>query len=180
MININTGGENTIVGVFYTIFIVVILTGGFMFITDLIIIDHYLDESSIAIVNSASESFGTLSLESISSRSSADALTRNIKLDQTISKSMFISSLKVNLKLDETLRPKAESFIVSREAIKIIRLDVLTKDMLPISYDDKVINDESIIVELDLPIELNISKNSKFIKIRKVISLETFLTSKRE
>lgn len=179
--NMNVGGENALVGMFYFIFIIVILTGGFMFITDLMIIDHYESESSVAIFNAASESFGTLSLETISSRSnSSDVESRNINLAENISKAKFINSLKANLQLDETLRPMPKSFIIDREAIKIVRLDVVTSYMLPRTYEDSVIDEESLIVELDLPIELNISKKSKFMKIRKVISLETFLTSKKE
>lgn len=152
-----------------------------MFITDLMIIDHYAKESSNAIFNAASESYSTLSLETISSRSNMNSLdSRKIDLNENISKNKFLDSLKINLELDDTLKPKAESFIVDREPIKIVRLDVITSSMLPITYENEVIDEETLIVEIDLPIELSISKTRKFMKIRKAISLETYLTSNRE
>lgn len=162
-----------------SIIIMVMLVGGFNFVSDLVIIDYYEQECKSAIVNSISDSYGVLSLENISSRVNLSNLQeRNINLDSLEAKNRFIESIKSNLKLDESLTPLKASFIVDREAVKIKTLQVISASMIPYEYNGITIKEESMIVEMDLPIELSFAKDSKWIKISEIVSLETFLTAK--
>lgn len=162
---------------FYTVVIIICLVFGFQFISDLVIIDFYQKEARMAIVNSVSESFGELSLENLSLRNSEEMDDRTIGFTDTI-KNRLMESLKTNLELDDSLTPKAESFISDREAIKIRNITLVKSSMIPYDHNGLSIMEESMIVEIDLPIDLSTSKSSKWIKISEVISLDTFLTSK--
>lgn len=169
----------TIKLMFISILIMVMLVGGFNFVSDLVIIDHYEQECRSAIINSISDSFGVLSLENISDRVDLSNLQeRNINIDSIEAKNRFIESIKSNLKLDESLTPLEASFIINREAVKIKTLQVISSSMIPYDYNGITIKEESMIVEMDLPIELSFAKDSKWIKISEVVSLETFLTAK--
>lgn len=165
---------------FKAIVIITILLMGLMLTSDLIVINHYASESQNAIVNSVTESFSTLSLENLSYRSKGNAEDRNINLANQNAIESFNRSLKINLDLDESLRPRSTSFIVEREAVKIRNISIVSSSMLPLTYNGILINEESIIVELDLPIKLSFASDKKFMKVSKIVSLETFLTIKEK
>lgn len=163
----------------YTMVLMVMLIAALMFISDFIIIGYYEDEASVAITNSVTESFSTLSLENLSDRSGARE-NRNINLVNVDAVERLKASLKSNLNLDESLIARPGSFLIDREAVKIRNINIVTSSMLPLNYKNQVLNEESIIVELDLPINLSFAKEKKFMKISKVVSLETFLTVKEK
>jgi hypothetical protein len=165
---------------FKAIVIITMLLMGLMLTSDLIVINHYASESQNAIVNSVTESFSTLSLENLSYRSKSNAEDRNINLTKLTAVESFKRALKINLDLDESLMPRSTSFIVEREAVKIRTINVVNRSMLPLTYNGQVINEESIIVELDLPIKLSFARDKKFMKVSKIVSLETFLTIKEK
>lgn len=165
---------------FKSIVIVTIILMGLMLTSDLIVIKYYDSESHNAIINSVTESFSTLSLENLSSRNTENYEDRNINLRNVAAIERLKKSLQINLDLDESLKATQKSFLIDREPVKIRNINIITKGMLPLNYKNQTITEESIIVELDLPIQLSFAKDKKFMKVSKVVSLETFLTRKEK
>lgn len=162
---------------FYAVIIVIAVTFGALFVSDLAIIDYYSKEANSAVVNSVTEGFSTLSLENISERSLLEGREdRIINVNTSYATGKVRESLIKNLYLNESLVPTSDSFIIDREAVKILKTEIIKESMLPYDYDSKVIKEESIIVELALPIKLSFARHNNFLIVKKVVSLETFLT----
>lgn len=162
---------------FYAFVIIIVVIVGVAFISDIMLIDHYSTQTRDIIMASASECFGGLSLENISTRDNDEYNKRVFNLNLEL-KNRFIESIKANLELDDSFTASPRSFVSDREPVKLRELMVINKDILPYQFNDTEITEESIIVIIDLPIELSMVKDSKWIKISQVISLESFLTSK--
>jgi len=162
---------------FYGMIIIIAITMGALLVSDLAIIDYYNKETDSAIINSVTEGFSSLSLENISERGQMQSREdRSININSEVATEKVRESLIKNLFLNESLLPLSDSFILDREVVKIVRINIIKASMIPYDFNSEIIYEESIIVELALPIKLSFAKHNKFLIVRKVVSLETFLT----
>lgn len=165
---------------YWLLFLLALTVGilyGSRYMVDTALISTLNIEVRSATQSAASIAFSTLSIEGIGERNSIeDRAHRKIVLNKIEAKFRFEEALKSNLGLDSNWRSETSKYISHSKVVTMSELIMIDSTDLPYNYEGKMINEPSVIVKLDIPVSMYLTKRDSLVVVR-IVPIRTFITN---